>query len=169
MKCGSFADNGADVFINISDDGWYGDSGAPGQHLNMARMRAIENERWLLRSTNTGITAAIDPFGRVVVSAPRNVRAYMQAPFAYVTEKTFYTEHGDWFPDRLCHNFLAGIDCSSASGCAGHRAAARLVRTEKGPWHGRRIRTGVRRAEQESPRAEGVSLTRLACEASWRK
>jgi apolipoprotein N-acyltransferase len=93
-----FADNGADVFINISDDGWYGDSGAPGQHLNMARMRAIENERWLLRSTNTGITAAIDPFGRVVVSAPRNVRAYMQAPFSYITEKTFYTEHGDWFP-----------------------------------------------------------------------
>jgi apolipoprotein N-acyltransferase len=64
----------------------------------MARMRAIENERWLLRSTNTGITAAIDPFGRVVVSAPRNVRAYMQAPFSYISEKTFYTEHGDWFP-----------------------------------------------------------------------
>jgi|NGEPerStandDraft_6_1074524.scaffolds.fasta_scaffold43172_1 apolipoprotein N-acyltransferase len=93
-----FADNGADLFINISDDGWYGETGAPGQHLNMARMRAIENQRWLLRSTNTGITAAIDPFGRVVMSAPRNVRAYMQAPFAYVTEKTFYTEHGDWFP-----------------------------------------------------------------------
>ena len=93
-----FADNGANVFVNISDDGWYGDSSAPGQHLNMARMRAIENQRWILRSTNTGITASIDPFGRVVVSAPRNVRAYMEAPYAYVTEKTFYTEHGDWFP-----------------------------------------------------------------------
>jgi apolipoprotein N-acyltransferase len=93
-----FADNGADLFVNISDDGWYGETGAPGQHLNMARMRAIENQRWLLRSTNTGITASIDPFGRVVVSAPRNVRASMQAPFAYITEKTFYTEHGDWFP-----------------------------------------------------------------------
>jgi apolipoprotein N-acyltransferase len=93
-----FADNGANLLVNISDDGWYGNSGAPGQHLNMARMRAIENERWLLRSTNTGITASIDPFGRVVISAPRNVRAYMQAPFAYITEKTFYTEYGDWFP-----------------------------------------------------------------------
>jgi len=93
-----FADNGADLFVNISDDGWYGNSSAPGQHLNQARMRAIENERWLLRSTNTGITASIDPYGRVVVSAPRNVRAYMEAPYAYVSEKTFYTEHGDWFP-----------------------------------------------------------------------
>lgn len=93
-----FADAGADLFVNISDDGWYGDSGAPGQHLNMARMRAIENDRWLLRSTNTGITASIDPYGHVVVSAPRNVRAYMEAPFSYVTEKTFYTEYGDWFP-----------------------------------------------------------------------
>ena len=93
-----FADEGADLFVNISDDGWYGNSGAPGQHLNMARMRAIENQRWLLRATNTGITASIDPFGRVVVSAPRNVRAYMEAPYGYVSEKTFYTEHGDWFP-----------------------------------------------------------------------
>lgn len=93
-----FADNGADLFVNISDDGWYGNSGAAGQHLNMARMRAIENERWLLRATNTGITASIDPFGRVVMSAPRDVRAYMEAPYAFITGKTFYTEHGDWFP-----------------------------------------------------------------------
>ena len=93
-----FADNGANLFINISNDGWFGDTGAPGQHLNMARMRAIENERWVLRSTNTGITASIDPYGRVVERAPRNVRAFMQAPYAYVNEKTFYTEYGDWFP-----------------------------------------------------------------------
>lgn len=91
------ADSGADLFINISNDGWFGDTGAPGQHLNMARMRAIENERWLLRSTNTGITASIDPYGRVVAIAPRNVRAFMQAPYAYVSGKTFYTEYGDWF------------------------------------------------------------------------
>jgi apolipoprotein N-acyltransferase len=93
-----FADNGADLFINISNDGWFGDTGAPGQHLNMARMRAIENERWLLRSTNTGITASIDPYGRVVARSPRKVRAFMQAPYAYISTKTFYTEYGDWFP-----------------------------------------------------------------------
>ena len=61
-----FAKNGAEVFVNVSNDGWYGEGGAPRQHLNMARMRAVENDRWLLRDTNTGITAVIDPYGRVI-------------------------------------------------------------------------------------------------------
>ena len=60
------ADNGAQVFVNISNDGWYGDSGAYAQHLKQARMRAVENNRWLLRDTNTGVTASIDPYGRIV-------------------------------------------------------------------------------------------------------
>jgi len=56
-----FAANGAQVLANISNDGWYGDSGAWAQHLQQARMRAVENNRWFLRATNTGKTAAIDP------------------------------------------------------------------------------------------------------------
>jgi apolipoprotein N-acyltransferase len=92
-----FAANGAQVFVNISNDEWFGQSGAPGQHLNQARMRAIENNRWVLRDTNTGITASIDPFGRVVESAPRNVMTTLDAPFSVVTRTTFYTRHGDWF------------------------------------------------------------------------
>src|SRR3954468_14170392 len=67
-----FAKNGAELFVNISDDGWYGEYGAPGQHLNMARMRAIENGRWLLRATNNGITASISPFGELLAEAPRD-------------------------------------------------------------------------------------------------
>ena len=69
------AANGAQVFVNISNDGWYGDSGAYAQHLKQARMRAVENNRWLLRDTNTGVTATIDPYGRVVASMPRKIRA----------------------------------------------------------------------------------------------
>lgn len=91
-----FALNGAQVFVNISNDGWFGASGAPGQHLNMARMRAIENNRWLLRSTNTGITAAIDPYGRVVARVEPNIRTAINVPYAMITETTFYTRHGDW-------------------------------------------------------------------------
>lgn len=91
-----FALNGAQVFVNISNDGWFGASGAPGQHLNMARMRAIENRRWLLRSTNTGITASIDPYGRVVARAEPNIRTALNVPYAMITETTFYTRHGDW-------------------------------------------------------------------------
>ncbi len=92
-----FAVRGAQFFVNISNDGWFGESGAPEQHLNMARMRAIENRRWLLRSTNTGITASIDPYGRVVARAPRNIRTALQAPYALLAGTTFYTRHGDWF------------------------------------------------------------------------
>jgi len=92
-----FAKNGAEVLVNISDDGWYGDTGAPWQHLNMVRMRAIENHRWILRSTNTGVTAAIDPAGRVTVAAPRHVRTSLHAAFGYESDTTFYTAHGDVF------------------------------------------------------------------------
>ncbi len=92
-----FAKMGADVLINISDDGWYGDTSAPWQHLNIARMRAIENDRWLLRDTNSGITAVIDPLGRVTESSPRHVQTSLFAHFNYISQTTFYTRHGDLF------------------------------------------------------------------------
>ena len=83
--------------MNISNDGWYGDSGAWAQHLQQARMRALENNRWLLRDTNSGLTAAIDPLGRVVASIPRKTRSRLIAPYALVEGTTFYTRHGGWF------------------------------------------------------------------------
>jgi apolipoprotein N-acyltransferase len=91
-----FVLNGADVLVNISNDGWYGDTSAPWQHLDMARMRAIENHRWLLRDTNTGVTAAIDPDGRIIVSAPRHIETAIRVPFNFESGTTFYTRHGDW-------------------------------------------------------------------------
>ncbi len=92
-----FVNHGAEVLVNLSDDGWYGETGAPWQHLNMARMRAIENRRWVLRATNTGVTTAIDPEGRITVEAPRHVRAAFMFPFEFERGTTFYTRHGDWF------------------------------------------------------------------------
>ncbi len=91
------AANGAQVFVNISNDGWYGDSGAYAQHLKQARMRAVENNRWLLRDTNTGVTAVIDPYGRIVASSPRKIRGALDVPYALSNVTTFYTRHGDWF------------------------------------------------------------------------
>jgi apolipoprotein N-acyltransferase len=88
--------DGAQVLVNISNDGWYGDSGAWAQHLNQARMRAIENNRWLLRDTNTGLTASIDPYGRVVESIPRHERTTLVAPYALIPDVTFYSQYGDW-------------------------------------------------------------------------
>ena len=91
-----FVKSGAEVLVNISDDGWYGDTGAPWQHLNMARMRAIENQRWLLRSTNTGETTVVDPQGRYRFTQ-RHVRAAYLLPFSFSNTLTFYTRYGDWF------------------------------------------------------------------------
>jgi len=91
------AKHGADVFVNISNDGWYGDSGAYAQHLNQTRMRAIENDRWVLSSTDTGVTASIDPWGRVVARAPRKQRTALVAPYAGTNVTTLYTRYGDWF------------------------------------------------------------------------
>ena len=102
-----FAAEGAQVFVNVSNDGWYGDSGAYAQHLKQARMRAVENARWLLRDTNTGVTASIDPFGRVVATVPRKIRTALPAPYALSDVTTFYTRYGDWFA-WLCAIISAG-------------------------------------------------------------
>jgi apolipoprotein N-acyltransferase len=88
---------GANVLVNLSDDGWYGDTSAPWQHLNMARMRAIENRRWILRDTNSGVTAAIDPYGRVRQSIPRHAVDALPAAYGFRDDVTFYTAHGDVF------------------------------------------------------------------------
>ena len=88
---------GAEVLVNISNDGWYGDSGAWAQHLNQARMRAVENRRWLLRDTNTGLTTAVDPYGRVTVRLERKTRSTLVAPYSLTEVTTFYSRYGDWF------------------------------------------------------------------------
>ncbi len=108
-----FALNGADVFVNISDDGWYGDTSAPWQHLNMARMRAVENHRWILLDTNNGITTAIDPEGRVTYSAPRKVDTSLVVRYGYENDITFYTRYGDVFA-WSCGIIVVGVLLFSA-------------------------------------------------------
>ena len=93
-----FAANGADLYINISNDGWFGRSAAPEQHLRMARVRAVENRRWLLRVTNNGYTASVDPYGRIFSPLPPDVRAAVDLPYDFRADETFYTRFGDWFP-----------------------------------------------------------------------
>jgi apolipoprotein N-acyltransferase len=97
-----FVLNGAQVLVNLSDDGWYGDTSAPWQHLEMTRMRAIENHRWLLLDTNNGVTTVIDPRGRVTLSAPRHQLTSLIARYGYETDLTFYTRHGDVFAWLCC-------------------------------------------------------------------
>jgi apolipoprotein N-acyltransferase len=92
-----FTRAGAGTLMNLSNDGYFGPSAAREQHLAIVRMRAAENRRWILRATNDGITAMIDPAGRVTDTLPeyRAVSATMR--FAYVSGLTPYVRYGDWF------------------------------------------------------------------------
>jgi apolipoprotein N-acyltransferase len=92
-----FVLSGAEALVNISDDAWYGDTSAPWQHLNMARMRAVENHRWILRDTNDGVTTAIDPYGRVIKSIPRHRPGSLAVRYGFRADLTFYSAHGDLF------------------------------------------------------------------------
>jgi apolipoprotein N-acyltransferase len=113
-----FARNRAEIFVNISDDAWYGEYGAPGQHLNMARMRAIENNRWLLRTTNNGITASVSPLGQVVTQLARNVRNVLPAPYSFESGTTLYTRYGDWFAGLCAIISILALFICGASGRA---------------------------------------------------
>jgi apolipoprotein N-acyltransferase len=79
-------------------------------------MRAIENDRWLLRATNTGVTAAIDPFGRISQTVPRKVRTSLLANYALVNETTFYTRHGDWLAYACAIISIVALTVSLTSG-----------------------------------------------------
>jgi apolipoprotein N-acyltransferase len=124
-----FAQNGAEVLVNISDDGWYGDTSAPWQHLNMARMRAIENRRWVLRDTNTGITAAIDPYGRITQSAPRHIFTALAVDYGVRDDLTFYTRYGDVF--ALVCGILSLAMLARAARVAIGRSAPRRTEAER--------------------------------------
>ncbi len=92
-----FAAAGADVLVNLSNDGYFGHTPARAQHLLIARMRAVENRRFLIRATNDGLTAVVDPAGKIVQSIPpfRQVAALVH--YANVGDVTFYARYGDWF------------------------------------------------------------------------
>ncbi len=92
-----FAAGGAQLLINISNDGWFGRSAAAEQHLRMARVRAVENRRWIVRSTNNGFTVSIDPYGRIFRPLPPDVRAAADLPYDFRADETIYTRFGDWF------------------------------------------------------------------------
>jgi len=91
------AANGAEVLVNLTNDGYFGGSRAREQHLLLARMRAVENRRWLLRPANDGITAAIDPAGRIWDRMPSFQRMTGRLRFGWIRDKTIYTQYGDWF------------------------------------------------------------------------
>ncbi len=92
-----FVNSGAEVLVNLSNDGYFGRSAAREQHLEIVRMRAAENRRWILRATNDGITAAIDPRGRVADRLIPFEETASLLGYNYESTQTPYTRSGDWF------------------------------------------------------------------------
>jgi len=92
-----FTRQGAEVLMNLSNDGYFGGGAGREQHLSLVRMRAAENRRWILRATNDGITAMIDPAGRVIQTRPGFEQTSAIMRYIYRSEITAYVRYGDWF------------------------------------------------------------------------
>lgn len=87
---------GASVLLNITDDGWLAGSPGPDLHLQLARMRAVETRRWLVRASNSGVSAFIDPTGEIVASLPfgeAGTLTHLVVPSSQITP---YVRFGDW-------------------------------------------------------------------------
>jgi apolipoprotein N-acyltransferase len=89
--------NGADVLVTITNDAWYDGTSAPRQHLNQARLRAVEDDRYLLRAATTGVSAFVDPTGRVIEELPMGRSGMILADFQVRSTTTPYVRFGDWF------------------------------------------------------------------------
>lgn len=94
---------GAQALCILTNDGWWGNTPGYKQHFSFARLRAIENRRWVLRSANTGTSGSIDPSGKIIKKTPYWVKTAFSQSIQLRSDQTFYTTYGDW---------LAGISIS---------------------------------------------------------
>jgi apolipoprotein N-acyltransferase len=88
---------GSEVLMNMTNDAWYGDTGGPYQHLEMARWRAIEFRVPLVRSANTGISAVFDATGSELGRLPLNSGGFLTRTIHPMRSLSFYTRFGDVF------------------------------------------------------------------------
>ena len=92
----------ADLLISITNDTWFGRSIGPLQHLQIAQARALENGRWLLRAANSGVTAILDPQGRVAARLPQFEEGVLTGNFQVMQGRTPYSRFGDAWLIALC-------------------------------------------------------------------
>jgi apolipoprotein N-acyltransferase len=105
--CADFIRNGADLWVNITNDSWSRTVSAETQHFAAARFRTVENRRAMVRATNGGVTSVIDAEGRMIASLPLFEEAYLaiEVPVQIASGSTTYQVLGDWFP-AVCALFL---------------------------------------------------------------
>jgi len=85
------------LLVNITNDAWFGDTHEPWIHLALAKFRAVEHHRALVRVTNSGVSAVIDPTGRVVTHSGVFTRENLVADVPMLRTETLYGLCGDWF------------------------------------------------------------------------
>lgn len=90
------ANRGAEVLVNISNDAWFGDSAMPYMHLDASRMRAIEHRRYVLRASNSGISAIIDPNGKILQQSRLFEPAQINGTCRLLNQTSIYTKYGNW-------------------------------------------------------------------------
>src|SRR5262249_60300885 len=88
---------GAQFLVNLSNDDWFGPRAATEQHFRATLLRAVETRRYLVRVTNSGLTAVVDPRGAVVTSAPRDTATVIGAEIVPLVVMTPYARYGDVF------------------------------------------------------------------------
>ena len=86
---------GSRLLTTVTNDAWYGRTAAPYQHFQQARMRAIEEGRYLVRAANTGISGVVDPYGRVVVESGLFEDDVVVADVRLLEDLTPYARYGD--------------------------------------------------------------------------
>ncbi|MCK4860336.1 MAG: apolipoprotein N-acyltransferase, partial [Rhodobacteraceae bacterium] len=86
----------ADWIVQVTNDAWFGKFSGPYQHLAQARVRAIEQGLPLARSANTGVSAMVDPFGRVIEAIPLGEMGVIDVSLPAPLPETFYSRSGDW-------------------------------------------------------------------------
>jgi apolipoprotein N-acyltransferase len=99
----------ANVLVNISNDAWFGRSIAPHQHLQIARMRALETERYLLRATNTGFSAIINERGKIVVKSKQFVSEVVSGTMVPRAGLTPFARYGSTPMLLLCCCIIVGF------------------------------------------------------------
>jgi apolipoprotein N-acyltransferase len=112
--CREFFTRGADILVNVTNDSWSKTWSSEIQHFAVARFRAVENRRILVRSANGGVTAVVGPWGEIRERLPFFERMARNIDFPVYREKRLspYTRFGDWFPRALIIVLLVILDLS---------------------------------------------------------
>jgi apolipoprotein N-acyltransferase len=92
--------------LNVTNDAWFGISSGPHQHFQQARIRAIEEGLPLVRAANNGISAVVDPFGRIVVQLPLGTEGVLDSELPRATAQTIYARFGDSISIMMIAAFL---------------------------------------------------------------